>query len=653
MATGKLRFTKRELERAFPTNAKIRQPRPIQRDAIAELADGKYLQELPTGTGKTALEYMILSAALPKIEDSEAVFWIFPTKALVEQVKREHPDVIVIFGQNEHVCPWAAEYFEQEPKNWVSSDQLPILYDDPKIPRVNEIPHSMHGQCPHYINQETGRTLTPGVVPCPYYQQTHEAKRSRGIIAATMSFYIFAKLFSKRKKKTIHDTAYGRVAVLAIDEVHRFPDVIRYTLSYDVTDWNVTRAMELLKRLGAPEHKSLRKFLRALKGVATAHQKEPYEEHLLNDSEIRRMISILEEMDPDVLYPERISEAVAAGLLDRQRDWQAIKTIEVLASDIRRYIHSFEYALAEEDEEGNVTRRPLNYSCSYYRSELDEQQRVQHKLVIHCHYVAPLIRKNLVAPTTVSFSATIGRPDLFAFESGIRDPFFSAPSTFPIENRRIYLPVDADALSHKSDPSGRKKARTLRSIAKGCRRLARKGIRSLVIVSSNAEREKFMRLADEEGVEAITYGDEVPAKDAARAFKTGDGDVLCGCTAHYGIGVDFPKGTAGAVWLLRPGYPNPKSATTKFEVERYGDRYRSRLAYRVMLEAQQAIGRNIRGPRDRGVCFLMSRQFKDFVYAGLPEWLKPAYRRGMMLDECLADAEVLLASLSFSLPSSV
>lgn len=637
MPTGKLSFTKKELENVFPKTAKIRQPRPIQRDAIVELADGKCLLELPTGTGKTALEYMVLAAALPKTEDSESLFWIFPTKALVEQVKKEHPDVNVIFGQNEHVCPWAAEDFEPEPAQWVTSAELPILHKNPAAPRVSDIPHAMHGKCPHYVNQETGETNTAGVVPCPYYQQTYEAKRYRGIIAATMSFYIFAKLFHK---------AYGKVAVLAIDEVHRLPDVIRYTLSYDITDWHLTRAIELLKRIGAPELKPVRKFLRALKAVARSHKKEPLQEHLLTDDEIRRLIGILEEIDPDVLDPERIDAAVEAGLLVPKEDWRAIKTIEVLARDITRYIHSFEYALAEEDEAGNVTRRPLNYSCSYYREELGDNERVLHKLVIHCHYVAPLIRKKLLAPTTVSFSATIGRPDSFAYESGIRAPLFSAPSTFPIANRRIYLPSDVYGLSRRLDPTGRKKTKTLRLITQGCKRLAAGGIRSLVIVTSNAEREKFMSLAEAEGVTAVTYGEERGAKDAALAFKTGEGDALCGCATHYGLGVDFPKGTAGALWLLRPGYADPRSAATKFEIERFGEsQYWQRLSYRVMLEALQAMGRNIRGPRDKGVCFLMSQKFKDFVYYGLPEWLKPAYRRGLTLDECLDDAEELLAAL--------
>lgn len=640
MATSKLSFTLRELDACLTK----RSWRPIQMDALAALAEGKFLLELPTGTGKTELEHAVAVASLKKIEDGETVFWIFPTKALVEQVKLEHPDVKVVFGQNEHVCPWAAENFEKEPANPVEASQLPILYQDRNAARVNEIPQVMHAKCPHFVDQETGTVNVKGMLACPYFQQTYEAKHSGGIIVATMSFYIFAKLFSKRRKESAHDTAYGRVAVLIIDEVHRLADVIRYTLSYDITDWHLEKAIQLLKRIDAPERKPLRRFLTALKRIAKSHEKKPQEEHLLTDDEIRKLVAILEEIDPAVLDPMRIAEAVEQGLLDSKRDWREIKTIETLACDIKRYIHTLEFGLAKEDEEGNVVRGPLNYSCTFYKQELGENQKVQHKLVLHCHYVAPLIRRRLKTPTTVSFSATVGKPDLFAYETGIKDPFFSAPSTFPIQNRRIYLPSDVEDLSHRADPTGRKKTRTLRMIAKGCRQLVRDSIRSLVIVTSNAEREKFMRMAEEESVEALTYSDELSAKDAALKFKEGQAEVLCGCVSHYGVGVDFPKDTAGAIWFLRPGYANPDSAETQFEIQRFGEgHYWSRLVYRVMLEAQQAVGRNIRGPRDRGVCFLMSRAFEKFVYTGLPEWLKPAYKRGLMLDECLDDVKELLS----------
>lgn len=634
MTTRKLSFTRSELDHAFPVNAKIRQPRPIQTDAMEALVEGMYLQELPTGTGKTPLEYMILQAGLRKIAEDEHVFWIFPTKALVDQVKREFPDVNVILGQNEHACLWAAENFEQEPEKSVTQDLLRVLTDNPNVPRVSEIPRSMCRRCRHHVDQETGETQVKGVVPCQYFQQTYEAKRRGGIIAATMSYYIFAKMFGR---------AFSNVAVLVIDEVHRLADVIRYTLSYDITDWHLKNCIELLEGIEAPERASLKKFLRTLKGIVKSRKRGPRKEYLLSGPEIQRLIDILNEVDPDVLF-ERISQATASGKINPKKDWKTLRKLETLVRDITRYVRAFEFSLAEEDEEGNITRRPLNYSCSYYKEEIAEEERVQHKLVIHCHYVVPLVRKCLLAPTTVSFSATIGRPNLFAFECGIREELFSAPSTFPITNRRIYLPADADDLGRKFDPAGRKKTRTLRQIARGCNHLAQSGIRSLVLVISDAERQKFMQMAAEEDIAALTYGKEVSPKDIAGAFRSGEGQVLCGCIAHFGMGVDFPKGTAGAIWFLRPGYPDPTSAATQFELERYTNMYWSRLIYRVMLEAQQAMGRNIRGPRDKGVCFLMSQQFTDFVYKGLPEWLKPAYRRGKMLEECVDDAVSLLSS---------
>jgi len=648
MATGRLEFTEAELYDAFPINATIRQPRPIQRDAITALAGGARLLELPTGTGKTALQYMMAQASLKKLEDSETVFWIFPTKALVEQVKEAYPEIKTIFGKPEHACVWMVEDFNPEPEEPVTRLQLPVIYDDKSVERVSEIPQFLCAQCPHYVNQETGETRVPGLVGCTYYQQTYEAKRGGGIIAATMSFYIFAKLFARRKADdSVHQTAYGRVAALIIDEPHRLADVIRYTLSYNITDWHVQKAIDLLKRIEAPEHIHLQKFLRALNDIAAASGKTPRKEHLLTSDEIVKLVDILEEIDPKMLDPRRINDAVRAGLLNRKDDFHEIKTIEVLARDIRRYIHTLEYALPGEERQGkDIVKRggPFNYSCSYLTEHLEKGKKVQNKLVLHCHYVAPLVKRRLKVPTTVSLSATIGKPDLFAYDSGISDVFYSAPSTFPIENRRVYLPADAEDLSARSDPSGRKKSRTLRQIAKGCRKLAEKGIRSLVLVVSNDERNKFMRMAADESVNALTYSEDLLAKDAAQQFiKEGKADVLVGCVSHYGVGLDLPDGTASAIWFLRPGYADPESAAAQFEVERFGKGgYWSRQYFKVMREALQAMGRNIRGPKDRGVCFLMSQAFENFVFHGMPDWLKPAYRRGMMLNECVKDAKELL-----------
>lgn len=279
MATGRLEFTERELLDAFPTS--IGSPREIQLYAIAEQANGKRLGELPTGSGKTALEFMDAKACFERLEDGEVVFWIFPTKALVLHAKKKHPSIRAILGKQDHVCVWAGEDFEEESDEPVTRVQLPILQSDKEVSRVSDIPQALCSQCPHFVDQQSGETQVKGVLPCTYFQETHEAKQGHSIIATTMSRYIFTKLFARRTSgDSVHQTAYGRVAGVVIDEVDRFADVIRYTLSYDITDRHLERAIALLKRIKAPEQKYLQKFLDALTGIAEAHKKEPYEKSL-------------------------------------------------------------------------------------------------------------------------------------------------------------------------------------------------------------------------------------------------------------------------------------------------------------------------------------------------------------------------------------
>ena len=64
--------------------------------------------------------------------------------------------------------------------------------------------------------------------------------------------------------------------------------------------------------------------------------------------------------------------------------------------------------------------------------------------------------------------------------------------------------------------------------------------------------------------------------------------------------------------------------------------------WRVMIEALQVRGRNIRGPQDLGVTFFISEQFRRFLFASLPEWLQPAYRGEHTFEEAVTETEELL-----------
>src|SRR4051812_25087017 len=99
-SNGRITFT--SLASAFPTD-KYPVMRGNQRVALEFYA--KYPQsilELPTGEGKTAIEYTILQAAAR--QKKNPLFLITPNKTILQQIHQEFPDLTVVLGRNEHPC---------------------------------------------------------------------------------------------------------------------------------------------------------------------------------------------------------------------------------------------------------------------------------------------------------------------------------------------------------------------------------------------------------------------------------------------------------------------------------------------------------------------------------------------------------------------
>lgn len=589
--------SREELEGAFPSN-KFPRMWVSQRQSLDHIAiHGSSLIESPTGTGKTAVEYAILNAVRAK--GRGPLFLIVPNKALVGQIEQEFPSLTVALGRNEHPC----------------------LYYEGEELKADEIPCSLLVNCPHRVDQATGQTYEPGATPCPYLQQKFEAKRG-AIVLCTMSFYLFTQLFS-------HE--WETPACLVIDEVHRLPDIIRGALSYEITDYHLARAIELIKSFAPAEARGLREFRAAMRRITK--RRPPEQGSLLADAEVEKLLGVLEKIDGPALK-KAIAQAIRSGAIDVRKEREMLKKVEVIIRDLRRYITSFRLSLSGDN------RQPLNYTYAYYRRELSGRERVQHKLVVKCFYVVPLIRK-VLSPFTVAFSATIGNPEVFGYESGINAPFLRLASNFPVGNTRLFMPTDTSNLALKNQSRG-DVTKALRKIAQTARDFARKGLRSLVVVVSNLERDKFLFVAGEEGLQTVSYGNGVTAKEAAIRFRDGEGEALVGTTSNYGEGVDLPKQTAPIIFFFRPGYANPSDPGTQFEERRFGDMRWARWNWKVITEALQVRGRNIRNHADMGVTFFVSQQFRRFLFGSLPGWLQPAYRGNNTWDECVKEAEKLL-----------
>lgn len=571
-------------------------------ELIAKTA-GSATLELPTGSGKTAIGYTFLKALRETLAgwlaagDTKQFFYIAPTKTIIEQVHKLHPEIRVAFGRNEYPCLY---YGEEN----LQADEIPCSLID----------------CPHRVSMETGETQDPSVAPCPYYQAKYEAKKGT-MVACTAAFYLFTHIFSQD-----FEVPDG----LVIDEAHKLARVVRSSLSYEITDLSLERVVAFLEEIEAEKEAHIvSRFLQKmrdlikLKPARTAVLLEPWE--------IRDLLLILGRIDTREL---KRKVRAAAKRLDIKERRETLKHLEIIGRNLVRYLHALEYSLETDD------RKPLNYTYGFYEKEIDENQKVQYRLVINAYYVAPVIKK-MLSPHTLAYSATISDPEIFSFESGISSPFYSLPSEFPAGNTRVFMPADTPNLAQNAR-NRQDLTKTLRRIAKACHSFSRQGLKSLVVVISNKEKEKFLLLCHEEGVRAGSYSNGVTPRQAISKFKSGDFDVLVGTVANYGEGLDLPQQLAPVIFFLRPGYPKPNDPGTVFEEKRYGSRRWPLWNWRVIVESLQVRGRNIRSADDLGVTIFVSQQFRRFLKPALPEWLKEAYVGDKKWDNIIAETKKML-----------
>jgi Rad3-related DNA helicase len=473
------------------------------------------------------------------------------------------------------------------------------------------------------VDQQTGKTHEDGAVPCPYLKQKYEATHSRQPVLATLAFYLYSKLFSKD---------FPEPDVLIIDEAHRVPETVRSALSYDITDWHLERAVEILGQVEKDEvAKTLGHFKKRM--ISIVKRKPANRGMLLDAKEIIELMSILETIDSNAVE-HSVAKAIKDGSLDAEDNVLILKKVEGTVKNLRRYVRSLELSLPL------ANRGALAYTYAYHVEEKGENDKVTHKLVVCSHYIAPLM-KFLLGKTTIALSATIGDSVIFGQESGINFPFLSLPPSFPAEKTRIFMPTDTPNLAFNERKQG-DVTKVMRRIARSAKKLAKSGIRSLHVTVSNDERQKLLELMLEEGVNAISYGNGVTAREAAIRFKDGEGDALVGTGTNFGEGVDLPQQIAPVIFVIRPAYPPPHDPRTQFEERRYGNQRWAIWNWRVMLSVLQVRGRNIRSEDDLGSTIFISAQFRRVVFASLPKTLQSSYKGDLTLDQCVNEAMKLV-----------
>ena len=585
--------------------------------------------EAPSGFGKSVIAFVLLKAL--SLLGFKPLYLASPTKVLVRQVKRWFPEEAVeAYGRNEYECLYYRDKREERKrkgeksneKEWVSAEDAPC---------------SLLKDCPHRVDLKTGKTKKEGAEPCPYLLAKYLALKGK-VVLCTHSFFAAIAHFTEQFKK---NPPYAVV----IDEAHRFADSVRNLLTYEISDYNVRRAVKALSKIGWEYAEDLAEFLKLMVKIARLKPKDPPE--LLSDYEIKKLLGVLgsvAEKSEKIEWATGI--AIKKGILDPVKDRQVLKTLEVIIRDIKWWMQELRYALPEkmkiwiEGEEKEIIRKPENYVYMYFRKEKTKRQKVRCKLVIRHFFVSPLIRARILSlPRRVhALSATIIKKEQFAIETGMDYEFKQVPSIFPIENTRIYLPTDTPNLARKCQKPGDLE-RAMEMIALACKEFLKEGFRSLVVMPAERERDMFVRMFSKD-FKIMTYGEKIKAKEAAELFKEGEGDVLVGTLAHYAEGLDLPRNIAPVIFNLRPDYPKPRSPQAQFEVKRWGKERWPIWNWRVSRTALQVRGRNQRTAEDIGLCFFISQQFRRCLK--LPEWLKPAVVRDKTFWECVEDGISLL-----------
>lgn len=594
-----VRLKKLDLIKALPRH-QYPELRPVQEEALEVIAGSKdpLILELPTGSGKTLIGYTVLSALAA--QRKHGLFYVVPTKAQAEQVKRLHPDVHLAFGRNEHQC----------------------LYYPGEEFRADEIPCSLLVDCRHRVDQTTGATMEAGVTPCPYLRQKFDAKQGQ-IVVCTTAYYLFTHLFSGETEQPNG---------VVFDEVHRLAQTVRDVLSYDITDWHLGQAVDLITPLNKDEGRRLKKFRTTL--IRIARRRAPGEERLLKSSELEELIECLKPIRARELMQE-LGRAIREHVIDPLEKREVLHKVEGIVMNLGRYLRTLELALEK------TSRRPLTFVFATSRKELREGERTQYRLTVKSYYVAPIVGL-LTGQITLGYSATIGDPDILGYETGLRGSFKSFTSDFPSDRTRIFMPTDTPNLTLKVRRRDDLK-KSLKRIVGACERLRRAGHRSLVIVVSEVERESILKLFSETSLVAMSYGNGTSAKEVAAQFRDGVGDVLVGTFGQFGEGIDLPNQLAPVTFVLRPNYPSPASPVAQFEEARYSSaRLWAIRNWRVMISALQARGRNVRSTDDKGVTIFVSQKFRDFLFRSLPEYLQPSYVSDKTFDGCVHGAIELL-----------
>jgi Rad3-related DNA helicase len=223
--------------------------------------------------------------------------------------------------------------------------------------------------------------------------------------------------------------------------------------------------------------------------------------------------------------------------------------------------------------------------------------------------------------TPVFMSATLSPVDFFAQKLGFVEParcsIILAPSVFPQANRRLFIVPQVTSQFRHREAQVPKIADCISRILAIQKRNTFVFFPSFSLCQSVFQRVWIPPEFSTHVQMPAQTPDEARAKISA--FVTSDGlQVLFGVLrGGFAEGIDLPGAALESVVIVGPALPSvskEQSLIEEFEVGCGRDGFDQAAVIPAMIHVNQAMGRLIRSPSDKGTCFLLDRRFADDRY---------------------------------------
>jgi Rad3-related DNA helicase len=223
--------------------------------------------------------------------------------------------------------------------------------------------------------------------------------------------------------------------------------------------------------------------------------------------------------------------------------------------------------------------------------------------------------------TPIFMSATLSPMDFFVQKLGFGEPsrcsIILAPSFFPQANRRLFIVPQVTSQFRYREAQVPKIAECISKILGFQKRNTFVFFPSFSLCQSVFQKVLIPPEFNAHLQMPAQTPDEVRAKISA--FVTSDGlQVLFGVLrGGFAEGIDLPGAALESVVIVGPALPSVSKEQTLIEEFEAGcgrDGFDQAAVIPAMVHVNQAMGRLIRSPSDKGTCFLLDRRFADDRY---------------------------------------